>query len=127
MRYRLLPLLLLALAGGCFQVALEPDAFRSGLPVRAPGARLTFQDDGPPSLDGGFVPTVGLIDGLRDAGQFRTELLKPLPTGGVAGITFRDDYARAFLPNGSPVLNPANLGGVDFTFEQPLLQGAGVL
>jgi outer membrane protein TolC len=74
------------------------------------------------------TPTVGVLNlGQVDTGQFSSELLKPLPTGGVAGITFRTDYERSnFLP-GSPVLNPAYQPGVDFTFEQPLLQGAGVL
>ena len=60
--------------------------------------------------------------------QFRTALLKPLPTGGVAGITIRDDYENDKLPPGTTdVLNPANRAAVDLSFEQPLLQGAGVL
>ena len=54
---------------------------------------------------------------------FQTSLLKPLPTGGVAGITFRTDYELSNL--GSPV-NPAYRPSLQFQFEQPLLQGYGV-
>jgi outer membrane protein TolC len=54
---------------------------------------------------------------------FQTALLKPLPTGGVAGITFRTDYELSNLPN--PV-NPFYRPIVQFQFEQPLLQGFGI-
>src|SRR5262249_7286736 len=50
-------------------------------------------------------------------------LVKPLPTGGVAGITFRTDYQ---LSNLQPRVNPSYRPSVQFGFEQPLLQGFGV-
>jgi outer membrane protein TolC len=81
----------------------------------------------PPGIDSAAVPLVGVLNGQEETTQFRTELLKPLPTGGMAGITFRTDYARSFPPLASPVLNPAYSPGVELSFEQPLLQGAGVL
>ncbi len=58
-----------------------------------------------------------------EAATFSTTLLKPLPTGGVAGITFRTDYTYTNVP--SPV-NPAYQPLLRFQFEQPLLQGFGV-
>jgi outer membrane protein TolC len=57
------------------------------------------------------------------AATFNTAILKPLPTGGVAGITFRTDYTYTNVP--SPV-NPAYQPLLRFQFEQPLLQGFGV-
>ncbi|MFO0875796.1 MAG: TolC family protein [Gemmataceae bacterium] len=57
------------------------------------------------------------------AATLDSRLLKPLPTGGVAGITFRTDYQYSDLD--SPV-NPAYQPRLNFVFEQPLLQGAGV-
>jgi outer membrane protein TolC len=58
-----------------------------------------------------------------DDAQFRTSLLKPLPTGGVAGITFTTDYENTNLP---ARVNPSYRPNVQFQFEQPLLQGYGV-
>ena len=58
-----------------------------------------------------------------DDAQFRTSLLKPLPTGGVAGITFTTDYENTNLP---ARVNPSYRPNVQFLFEQPLLQGYGV-
>jgi outer membrane protein TolC len=52
-----------------------------------------------------------------------TTLLKPLPTGGVAGITFRTDYEDTNLP---ARVNPSYRPNLQFQFEQPLLQGFGV-
>lgn len=52
-----------------------------------------------------------------------TSLVKPLPTGGVAGITFRTDYS---LSNLNPRVNPSYRPSIQFGFEQPLLQGFGV-
>jgi outer membrane protein TolC len=59
---------------------------------------------------------------LQDA-NFATSLLKPLPTGGVAGITFSTAYE---LSNLNPRVNPAYRPTLQFQFEQPLLQGWGV-
>lgn len=50
-------------------------------------------------------------------------LLKPLPTGGVAGITFRTDYQFTNLP---ARVNPAYRPALQFQFEQPLLRDFGV-
>jgi outer membrane protein TolC len=54
---------------------------------------------------------------------FTTSLIKPLPTGGVAGITFTTDYQ---LTNLQARVNPAYRPSLQFAFEQPLLQGFGV-
>ena len=87
---------------------------------------------------------LGFVNGFNrlDTGEFKTELLKPLPTGGVAGVTFRTDYFQvpsqtpqgirtAFSPDTltfvSNLPNPSIRPAIDFTFEQPLLRGAGVL
>lgn len=73
---------------------------------------------------------LGLFNNLGrfNAAQYRSELLKPLPTGGVAGITFRTDYVSANFPFNIPFIgtNPIYRPAVDVSFEQPLLQGAGV-
>jgi outer membrane protein TolC len=54
---------------------------------------------------------------------FSTALLKPLPTGGVAGITFQTLYEATNLP---ARVNPSYRPTLQFQFEQPLLQGFGV-
>ena len=54
---------------------------------------------------------------------FSTSLLKPLPTGGVAGITFSTDYQDT---NQAARVNPSYRPTLQFQFEQPLLQGFGV-
>jgi outer membrane protein TolC len=87
------------------------DATRSGMPS---------------GFDAGSVPLVGFLNGEQATADFHSELLKPLPTGGVAGITFRTEYARDFLSPLSVIQNPAYLPGVELSFEQPLLQGGGV-
>jgi outer membrane protein TolC len=83
--------------------------------------------ENPDGIDATNSPLVGVLgNGLTDTGQFRTDVLKPLPSGGVAGIGFRTDYTRAVFPFGTTVPNPATQPGLEFTFEQPLLQGAGL-
>jgi outer membrane protein TolC len=52
-----------------------------------------------------------------------TSLVKPLPTGGTAGITFSTPYTFTNLP---AKVNPAYTPDLQFAFEQPLLQGYGV-
>ncbi len=59
----------------------------------------------------------------QDLALLRTELVKPLPTGGLAGISFATDYE---LSNLSSRVNPAYRPVLQFSFEQPLFQGAGV-
>jgi outer membrane protein TolC len=64
-----------------------------------------------------------------ETAQFVTSLLKPLPTGGVAGITFSTQYQFLAQPvniAGVQILNPSYSPQLQFQFEQPLLQGAGV-
>lgn len=59
----------------------------------------------------------------QDTANFSSALLKPLPTGGLAGITFSTDYEFSNL---NPRVNPAYRPSVSFNVEQPLLQGFGV-
>jgi outer membrane protein TolC len=59
------------------------------------------------------------------AAIFRTGLLKPLPTGGIAGITFDTDYRLLGTPQAT-VPNPSYNTNLQFQFEQPLLQGYGI-
>src|SRR5712692_2968075 len=62
-----------------------------------------------------------------NSAQFQSSLLKPLPTGGVAGITFSTQYQQlANPPGGFRLVNPAYTPRLQFQFEQPLLQGYGV-
>src|SRR5262249_16862327 len=55
--------------------------------------------------------------------QVRPGLIKPLPTGGVAGLTFTTDYSFSNL---NQRVNPAYRPTLQFAFEQPLLQGFGI-
>lgn len=59
--------------------------------------------------------------------SFDTLIEKPLPTGGVAGITFKTDYTLVNQPPPAPgETNPSYRPRVIFGLEQPLLRGAGV-
>src|SRR5262249_25779740 len=60
-----------------------------------------------------------------DHATFQSSLLKPLPTGGVAGITFKTDYTNLTAPPAG-IVNPAYRPNLQFQFEQPLLQGYGI-
>lgn len=63
-----------------------------------------------------------------DAATISSTLAKPLPTGGVAGITFSTDY-RKFAVTSSAFasqVNPAYTPRLQFLFEQPLMQGFGI-
>ncbi len=64
---------------------------------------------------------VGAIN--NQVATMQTSLLKPLPTGGVAGITFQNTYTNSNL---NPRVNPAWQPLAQLQFEQPLLQGFGV-
>jgi len=57
------------------------------------------------------------------AAELTSSLIKPLPTGGVAAITFDNQYQFTNLP---ARVNPSYTPSVQFQFEQPLLQGFGV-
>ena len=64
----------------------------------------------------------------RDAANFTTTLAKPLPTGGVAGITFSTDYSKfdSASVTGTGFVNPNYTPRLQFTLEQPLLRLFGV-
>ncbi|WP_168219193.1 TolC family protein [Limnoglobus roseus] len=63
-----------------------------------------------------------------DSATLSSTFAKPLPTGGVAGITFSTDYRKFNQTSGAfnSQLNPAYTPRVQFLFEQPLLQGFGI-
>lgn len=62
-----------------------------------------------------------------DTAQFTSGLFKPLPTGGLAGITFNTNYTKlSNPPGGFQVLNPSYQPSMQFTFEQPLLRDYGI-
>lgn len=63
------------------------------------------------------------VDGLN----FRTGLFKRLSTGGFAGMQFQADREDNFVGPGAQILNPGSRPLFELLFEQPLLQGAGVL
>ncbi len=75
-------------------------------------------------------PTQGLSSFQNgDQAVFQTDILKPLPTGGVAGITFNTTYQNLTQPptaSGFVFTNPSYAPKLQFQFEQPLLQGYGV-
>ncbi len=64
----------------------------------------------------------GLTAIVQQQAQFQSGIYKPLATGGVAGITFTAPYTFTNLPSR---LNPFYQPSMQFTFEQPLLQGFG--
>jgi hypothetical protein len=66
--------------------------------------------------------TSGLTAIVQQQAQFQSGIYKPLTTGGVAGITFTAPYTMTNLPSR---LNPFYQPSLQFTFEQPLLQGFG--
>jgi outer membrane protein TolC len=68
---------------------------------------------------GGTVPNLVQQDVTASTGVY-----KPLPTGGVAGITFAVPYTYTNVR--SVPINPSYRPDLQFSFEQPLLQGFGV-
>ncbi len=66
--------------------------------------------------------TTGINAIVQQQAQFQGGVYKPLPTGGVAGITFTVPYTFTNLP---ARINPFYQPSLQFTFEQPLLQGFG--
>lgn len=74
-------------------------------------------------------PVQGLNSFTNGSGAiFNTALAKPLPTGGVAGITFNTNYTNLISPPTGPfgVINPSYTTNLQFGFEQPLWRNAGV-
>jgi outer membrane protein TolC len=64
-----------------------------------------------------------------DTAALTSTLVKPLPTGGVAGITTSINYLNLSTPPTNTqfvALNTSYTPRVQFIFEQPLLQGFGV-
>src|SRR5262249_51953866 len=60
---------------------------------------------------------------VTQSATLNTGIVKPLPTGGVAGITFTLPYT---FTNQLSIKNPQYAPVLQFQFEQPLLQGFGV-
>ncbi len=76
------------------------------------------------ALDAFQAGRAGALNAIQtDAATFNAAILKPLPTGGVAGITFNTQYQFTNLP---AAVNPSYTPSLQFQFEQPLLQGFGV-
>jgi outer membrane protein TolC len=118
------------LADGVRVLALDPARF--GAEVEASLAKfdavwttsLTWNNTDRPvgtSLDFFQAGQANAIE--QQQAEMRTALVKPLPTGGVAGITFDVPYTFTNLP---ARVNPAYTPSLQFAFEQPLLQGFGV-
>lgn len=59
----------------------------------------------------------------QDTASFQTSLVKPLATGGLAGISFNTDYEYSNL---NARVNPAYRPVATLSVEQPLLRGFGV-
>lgn len=62
-----------------------------------------------------------------DRYNFQSSLFKRLPTGALAGVQFITDAERNYLVDNNSVINPAVRPRMDLFFEQPLLQGSGLL
>jgi outer membrane protein TolC len=72
------------------------------------------------------IQSAGTVNTIRtQAAELTSSFIKPLPTGGVAAITFDNQYQITNLPTRAG-LNPTYTPSVQFQFEQPLLQGFGV-
>lgn len=61
-----------------------------------------------------------------DQASASTGIYKPLPTGGVTGITFNTDYTLLSAAPAQGLTNPAYRPRLQAIFEQPLLQNFGV-
>jgi outer membrane protein TolC len=62
-----------------------------------------------------------------DFAAFSAGLVKPLPTGGTAGITVENNYSRlGAVPGGFAVINPSYTPSITFRVEQPLMRDYGV-
>jgi len=66
--------------------------------------------------------TSGINAIVQQQAQLQSGIYKPLPSGGVAGITFTVPYTMTNLP---ARIDPFYQPSLQFTFEQPLLQGFG--
>jgi outer membrane protein TolC len=59
----------------------------------------------------------------QETASFQNSLLKPLPTGGLAGVSFNTDYEFSNL---NSRVNPSYRPVLSLSVEQPLFKGAGV-
>ena len=85
---------------------------------------LTWNTTDRPVATATDVFSAGGVNSINtEAADWRTAIFKPLPTGGVTGITFDVPYQ---LTNTPARVNPAYTPSLQFAFEQPLLQGFGV-
>src|SRR4051794_30808902 len=75
-------------------------------------------------------PTQGLSAFQNGTGAtFTSALVKPLATGGVAGVSFGTTYQLLSMPPTIPgftFVNPSYTTSLQVGFEQPLLRGYGV-
>jgi outer membrane protein TolC len=67
--------------------------------------------------------STGLTAIASQDANINTAILKPLATGGIAGVTFTVPYTFTNLP---ARVNPSYRPQLQFQFEQPLMQGYGV-
>lgn len=78
------------------------------------------------------APTLSLQQSFSngDTATLQSSLVKPLPTGGVSAITFSTTYQNLSNPppasSGFVTLTTSYTPRIQFSFEQPLLQGFGV-
>jgi outer membrane protein TolC len=89
------------------------------------GASMTWRNTDRPvgtSLESFQAGGAGINAIEQAEARFATGIVKPLHTGGVAGITFATDYTYTNLP---ARVNPSYRPQLQFVFEQPLLQGFG--
>src|SRR5262249_30280072 len=89
-------------------------------------SQVTWQFTDTPIAGAGFANLLGggAIGQNTYQAVVESGLIKPLPTGRVAGITFNTTYTDQ-----SPTFNRVNpfyRANLRFSFEQPLLQGFGV-
>jgi outer membrane protein TolC len=79
--------------------------------------------------DQGAINVFSTFQNNQDTAAFSSSLVKPLPTGGTAGVTFATNYTRFNAPPaafGGGLVNPNYAPALTFQFEQPLLQNYGV-
>ena len=79
--------------------------------------------DRPVATSSDLITSGGQTAINTEQATLQSSIFKPLPTGGVAGITFAVPYT---LTNQPAAVNPAYQPSLQFDFEQPLLQGFGV-
>jgi outer membrane protein TolC len=102
------------------------DEKTGGSPLFSPAALVGTLGAGIQGAAAGVPAQEALPFFQSQQATLQTQLLKPLPTGGVAGITFQTDYEKNNLNEQTQTFNPSYLPRLIFTFEQPLLRGAGV-